>query len=408
MEKVYVCDSVMGSGKTCAAINKMRTEPGPFIFVTKFLSEVDRICRECAGQHFVQPKPSENGKLGSLLKLLQQKRNIASTHALFYRYNDEVLEAIRAGGYTLILDEVVDAVGLIETTAHDITGIFDCGFASIGDDGRVQWIKDSYTGVYDGLKNIISSQYVTLEDNILLVWTLPIALFEPFKEVWVLTYMFESSLQCAYFKLHSLSWEYVQVQKKDNEYMFISGRARNKMVLPVINVDMDKKLNHVGDDRCALSSTWFRKKIINKDSSIDVLKRNIYNEFRNRFPGEYSDRLWTTFEQSRTKLRGNGYSKGFLSYNARAVNDYSDRFALAYCVNVFMNPFIKRYFTSRGVEINEDQWALSEMLQWVWRSAVRRGEEIWLYIPSRRMRLLFLDWVREVTSDEGSVAENVR
>lgn len=406
--KAYVCDSVMGSGKTCAAINKMRTEPGPFIFVTKFLSEVDRICRECAGKHFAQPKPSENGKLGSLLKLLQQKRNIASTHALFYRYNDEVLEAIRAGGYTLILDEVVDTVGLLEVSARDVTMLMNDGCLSVGENNRATWIDDGYEGNFEYLSKEVKTKYVTLENDQLLVWTLPSDLFAPFKEVWVLTYMFESSLQCAYFKLLGIDWEYMQVQREGSVYKFLPGKADNIVCLPPIHIEESRTINRIGHENYSLSSTWFRKHESAKSKSMVMLKNNIYNVFRNRFPGRYSDRLWTTYEQARLQLRGRGYSKGFLSYNARAVNDYSDRFALAYCVNVFMNPFIKRYFTSRGVEINEDQWALSEMLQWVWRSAVRRGEEIWLYIPSRRMRLLFLDWVREVTSDEGSVAENVR
>ena len=38
-------------------------------------------------------------------------------------------------------------------------------------------------------------------------------------------------------------------------------------------------------------------------------------------------------------------------------------------------------------------FALSEMLQWIWRSRIRQGESINIYVPSKRMRNLLLDWL---------------
>ena len=46
-----------------------------------------------------------------------------------------------------------------------------------------------------------------------------------------------------------------------------------------------------------------------------------------------------------------------------------------------------------NVNVNEETYALSEMLQWIWRSAIREGNEIWIYIPSRRMRKLLQNWL---------------
>ena len=39
--------------------------------------------------------------------------------------------------------------------------------------------------------------------------------------------------------------------------------------------------------------------------------------------------------------------------------------------------------------VSQDDFALSEMVQWVWRSAIRDGKPITLYIPSDRMYQLF-------------------
>ena len=45
------------------------------------------------------------------------------------------------------------------------------------------------------------------------------------------------------------------------------------------------------------------------------------------------------------------------------------------------------------IEIDEDGFALSELLQWIWRSQIRQGKPIILYIPSKRMRELLEDFL---------------
>ena len=54
---------------------------------------------------------------------------------------------------------------------------------------------------------------------------------------------------------------------------------------------------------------------------------------------------------------------------------------------------IKQFFIDKNVTIDEDTWALSELLQWIFRSAIREHKEINIYIPSERMRNLLLEWL---------------
>ena len=44
--------------------------------------------------------------------------------------------------------------------------------------------------------------------------------------------------------------------------------------------------------------------------------------------------------------------------------------------------------------MNDDVYAISEMVQVIWRSAIRNDEPIHLYIPSERMRNLFELWLQ--------------
>ena len=79
--------------------------------------------------------------------------------------------------------------------------------------------------------------------------------------------------------------------------------------------------------------------------------------------------------------------------NSRATNKYRDRASVVYPVNRYLNPFVKNFFTSNHIAIDEEGFALSEMLQFIWRSAIRDGHEIWIYIPSIRMRRLLKEWI---------------
>ena len=129
------------------------------------------------------------------------------------------------------------------------------------------------------------------------------------------------------------------------------------------------------------------------------LQNNVSNFFRHIRNDSSKDNLWTTFKDYKGSISGKGYTKGFLPINMRATNLYKERTSLAYLVNIFFHPIINGFFQDHGVTVDEDGYALSEMLQWIWRSAIREGKEIWIYIPSSRMRKLLENWIEDVSAD---------
>ena len=46
------------------------------------------------------------------------------------------------------------------------------------------------------------------------------------------------------------------------------------------------------------------------------------------------------------------------------------------------------------------------MLQFIWRSAIRDGKEIWVYIPSIRMRNLLKQWIKQNSPQITTKTEN--
>ncbi|MBO7667420.1 MAG: hypothetical protein J6T26_03055, partial [Firmicutes bacterium] len=74
-------------------------------------------------------------------------------------------------------------------------------------------------------------------------------------------------------------------------------------------------------------------------------------------------------------------------------NDFSDRNTAMYMLNRYPSPEIEKYFNRLGVPIDKEVFAKNELTQWIWRSCIRNGEPINLYLPSSRMRNLLCDWL---------------
>lgn len=210
--------------------------------------------------------------------------------------------------------------------------------------------------------------------------------------------MFDAQIQRYYYDYYNLPYKYIYVSGDSiNTYSFteeISEGSHNTFEYKnLIHILYDEKLNLIGDREYDLSKTWYER---NKDNaSMKQLKNNITNFFINKRRTKTADNLWTTFKEYKSLLSGKGYGRGYISLNMRASNEYMNRTSVVYPINRYINPGIKNFFIKHGVKVDEDGYALSEMLQFIWRSAIRKGEEIYVYIPSIRMRRLLSDWINK-------------
>jgi hypothetical protein len=402
--EIKVCDMIMGAGKTESAITQMLEDTeSRYIFITPYLDEVERIKHSCAERDFRDPQNRGDGKLEVLHWLLRRRHNIASTHALFRAYTEETLQLIAAGGYKLILDEVADVVEPVPLSSQDLAMLLEERMLTIDSDGRVRWLREGYEGKFEELRDMCLTGHVVSYYGKLMLWTFPIEVFTAFQEIIILTYLFDAQVQKYYFDLHGVQTRYIGTRQEDGRFRFTENTKMPAYVQTLrdkIHILEDGKLNAVGDRHTALSATWYAKeRKVKGQPQLRRLRNNLVNVFINRFGSPCAKNLWTTFKDYKDTLKGRGYTKGFLSYNTRATNAYRDRTHLAYCVNVFYNPLLKNYFLDNGVAVYEDAYALSEMIQWIWRSAIRDGQEIWIYIPSRRMRQLLRDWLDELAEN---------
>ena len=95
---VKVCDAMCGFGKTSGCITMMnQKDDRRYIFITPYLSEVDRIKAQCTEREFYSPEKTYEhnfSKLNAIHELLREGKDIASTHALFSYYTDETKQLI--------------------------------------------------------------------------------------------------------------------------------------------------------------------------------------------------------------------------------------------------------------------------------------------------------------------------
>lgn len=401
---VRVCDAIMGTGKSSAAITYLNEHPDDrFIYITPYLDEAARIKKECPNVHFVEPSEKlrqyQNKKSIHTAALIKEGRNISTTHQAFKGYNAEMLDDIRRQGYTLIIDENVEVLETFEMHPDDLKLAVDAGYVT-ENDGVYTIANENYKG--NALRELFymmkSRELVRLtdsDDNSLFYWALPSELIQSFKDVFILTYLFNGQSIHHFLEIYNIPYEFIGISKDEGgrfrfcEYPGYTPEYVTHLGDMLHILDRDR-INDVGDDYHALSKSWFER----GGENVEQLKRNVNNCYRNIWGDIPADRrLWGSYKGAFSKMRGKGYTKAFLTFNAKATNNYRNRDCLVYIANIFMNVNEKKFYQMHGIDVNEDMYALSIMVQWIWRSAIRDGKEIYIYIPSRRMRTLLVDWI---------------
>lgn len=263
----------------------------------------------------------------------------------------------------------------------------------------VEWNDNDYQGKFDEYKRMIKLNnifaYVDQNNNIVsMMWLFPYRVFQAFQQIYILTYMFDGQIQKKYFDYFGAS--YANWYVKDFNLTPTPQIYDYRHTKSLINVCQDQKLNEVGDNRTALSISWFNRN--RRTQEMTTLQNNIRSFFRSHAKVSGNKMLWTTFKEYKYNVKRNGFAKGFAPINCRATNEYSNKTAIAYIGNRFFKPTIKNFFTFNNIPTEkqfEDKFALSELVQFVFRSAIRNDKPIDVYIPSKRMRDLFEEWLKK-------------
>jgi hypothetical protein len=403
MNKIRVIDEIMGSGKTTRAIERMKyylKSGTKFIYVTPYLKETERIQEALGSEKVFTPDNNHCDvnqelmgneddfyidtffthltKRGHFLKMVLEGKNIATTHSLFTSLDVNDYKVFK--DYILILDEVIDPIKIVNFGKQDILIMNESNLISVDNDSKVTFLKDDYTDkAFREVQEMCRNSDVHFLDGYFFVWVFPIEIFKSFKEIQILTYLFEASFISAYFKLYEIEYN---IERLDDS-------EKRKEIKKLLNIYFGSA-NDTGKHKSALSLSWYNSR---SNAQLKSLSKATSNIFTRVFKTKSNNNGYTTFKKYESKIKGGGYSKGFVVLNSRATNEYASIHSMAYLVNRFHTPQSVNFFKYRGVELNQELWALSEMIQWIWRGSIRNNEPMNLYIPSKRMRELLLDWL---------------
>ncbi len=235
MEHVKVIDAICGAGKTSYAIQMMNenTFGKKFIFVTPFLSEVERVINATKLNMASPIAARGNGKkLDHFKKLLTDGRSIAITHQLFKMMDQEAHELIQRSDYTLIMDEVAEVIEVFPIASQDIDILINDGHIKIEEDSSVTWLsdykEDEKHAIFANVKNAANLGVLKAfgKQKLQMVTLLPVSAFNSFKEVFILTYLFDGQLQKYYYDYFNLQYKKYSVVRNEKLYKLVSYHSK--------------------------------------------------------------------------------------------------------------------------------------------------------------------------------------
>lgn len=220
----------------------------------------------------------------------------------------------------------------------------------------------------------------------------------------------------------------VYLKKHGIPYEVKKGQKGGKDVAALINLVEDDKLNSIGEDYFALSSTKTKKPVVSDAPPVkedfddyqdylkniskyesqtvannkkllsaidtnDVLRKNLKNVMENVWGAKSGDRYFTCLSANKSNISNTRYNKNWIAFSTKAVNNLSHTHHVAFLMNVFMMPYIKEVCNNGDYTVDEDLVSLSHLVQFMFRSALRNNEPINIYVPSSRMRDLLKDYL---------------
>lgn len=345
-------------------------------------------------------------------------------------------------------------------TEADINFLLNTGYLKYNspNDNLIIWNKDTIeiNSIYNCLKDYFTFNDVyrleakhELENNgYYYISLFPVAVFKSFKSIYVITYLWNAQIMKYYFDFHNAEYKYfypvkalkLQTQnnpavKKEDYFLveshhlyenvesIIKHKTMHNIFIPGYKIQKEQIIKDTKsrtslysfwntnkhDKKITLSYSYYTSLNENKDNTIiTVLQNNIKKFCKDNIPKDLRKNkniIWSVFDCSKDSIKKNCTyidDKNYVPINTKATNAYKDANVLIYLVNRFINPhlynFIKNYCPT-GDNFSEDLYSLSELIQWIWRSAIRDNKQICIYIASERMLNILLKWLNASNND---------
>jgi hypothetical protein len=305
-------------------------------------------------------------------------------------------------GYNIIVDEVLDVVkGVVGKSSQSFQEFYlNDGYAIEHEDGRIspteKWetLLGSVSDTLDPrLFKLAKAGTLYRVDGTFFVSVLSPALLRSAKSVTVFTYLAEGSVMLPYLRRFGIAIDHVVDADRDRAF-----RAEAKRLITL------RQLRSLKNFKFSYSAQMSKR---DKEARDKAVATSLKNLARRELRGVDLQKVLITCAKEQwyhngddTKGKTVGFSKGsrfsaaqWIPNTTRGTNDYADCQACVYLYDQYLNPYIKRWVGLGSDPRADDRYAVAEMIQWIYRSRVRRGEPIQLFIASPRMFRLLEDWL---------------
>ena len=440
-QQIEVLESLMGNGKTYATLRYIEQQvldnpKAHWIYCTEYLDEIQvrttdekSLCRE------LWRTPLDTDKTEKLIELLLEPKVklIAITHALLLiaSRNSYINSLFKAKGYNLFLDETIELITPYNKVKYGDFLVWhsENWFSMVDPLGKVVWTYNEKTNnglstsfdqlALDSKKGTVhahitgsSVSLVHIEDEVI---------FGQFGRVILATYQLEYSLFDAYLRIKN-------IQKVQSDIVCDKSNTKENIKSRITHYSRHyEKFKNM-----KMSSTWWNE-TGKGNSTVDDIKL-ISNTIRNT--GDAlgckgkperlgftvpSERIGTKIAPRIVHARGypaevcfleesdeldkagkpklvsttvkNKPKSTYIPCNARASEDYKNKVVMIHAYNRYPLVSISNYLKAKGIPFSPEVFALNELLQWLWRSAIRDNQPITVSILSDRMRNLFDEWL---------------
>lgn len=405
---LVIIDYPCGLGKTSALISVLDQRPVlKVLVVVQTLAEVKRMVSSAPAGRLHAPEdpgPDYRTKGEQLDPLVRAGKSIVITHNLYERAGTLAYQGAFVS-YKVIIDEVPNAVSPsdFDLDLKSFTEFYiDPGYCSLRKDGLVVMTDKGVeeeerlkSALDESLISSINSGRLYYDGKKNFIQTLPSSLFTHTDGLIVLTFLSEGSLFLKFLEKFQIDYT---VSKSRQCHQRFQLQARDNL-----------KIHRMPSlDKVSFS---YSKQTSYTPKSAEVTKvRNALKNLRQRnLAGlDLKNLMITCAKKNWFKRLGSNHDEqkpGLFSINSRmfeganwlpnttrGTNEYLHCTHAIYLYEQNVNPILLRWLNADNAEFRA-AYALTEMVQWLWRSQIRNGKAVDVYMPSIRMREIIQRWL---------------
>ena len=404
LSKITITDLPCGSGKTSKMIRALQPDK-LYLIVVPLLTEVKRVLAETSHLNIAEPSSSlteVGAKKAALMELINRRQSIVTTHQLY----SDIGQLAAAGllkSYNVIIDEVPGVVSVVKTLSKRSLEEFyvSPGYLDVSA-GGVCTVTAKWDNLVDVVSDTLDPQikqyaqarnlYVCEQGTFLTAASR--ALFNCCASVKVLTYLSKGSYFLRYLEKMKLPY-----QLETDEQLDAAFKAKALQLISFVNTKSLEKISLGYAKQTGYSE---------RCKEVRVVRSGLKNWRERHLKGVPLEDIMVTcaesnwrdpkaFKNGKLKLTGFAKTTGlgkvhWLANQTRGTNDYSHCSHLIYLYDKHPMPPITQWLECPTKEFS-DAYGLTELIQWIWRSRIRNGQPITLYLPSPRMKRLLQDWL---------------